>query len=139
MNGSSSTHTSSGSDGIINGTFGAVEYAEYLLNTYKDAVVEAIDEFSQSEKQRIKRLASSPDSSWNKLKDSLNVQYDYDSGEFVYKVDGNSEEQRLSVELEYGTPDTPPNSLLRSAALTGAQTVESEVANGVRRRLHRGR
>jgi len=132
MNGSSSTYTLSDSDGIINGPFGVVEHLENVLRMYEDAINEAVEQFAASEKKRMRRLASSVDNNWNKLKDSLNVRYDYESGDFVYEVEGDDLVRQIAMELEYGTPENPPNSLLRSSALEGAQVSEVEVSTGIR-------
>lgn len=135
MIGSSSTYSSSGSKGIITGSFGAVERLEYILESYKEALTDSIDQFAESETERIRRLASSVESSWYKLRDSLSVHYDYETGEFVYGVIGDDNDMELSMELEYGTPDSPPKPLLRTAALTGAQVSQSEITTGIRQYL----
>lgn len=133
MGGSSSTYTLSDSDGIINGPFGAVEHLERVLRLYERAVTEAVEQFADSEKRRVRRLASSVENNWYKLRESLNVRYDYETGEFVYEVEGDELVNQIAAELEYGTPGNPPNALLRSAALDGAQVSDLEVANGIRK------
>lgn len=133
MNGSSSTYTLSDSNGIITGPFRAVEHVEHVLRLYEAAVAEAVEQFAASEKRRVRRLASSLENNWSKLRDSLNVRYDYESGDFVYEVEGDDLVKKMAAELEYGTPEMPPSSLIRSSALDGAQVADVEVSHGIRK------
>lgn len=119
MIGINSSSISTGSNGVITGSFGAVDNVKVLLSEYHAVLMKAIKDASARETQRVRQAASAADSPWNGIANNLNVDFDYEEGQFSYNVTGDEEAQKKAMDLEYGTLDQAPQPLLRSSAIQG--------------------
>jgi hypothetical protein len=138
MTGNYSSTLSQGSNGIFTGSFGAVDEVKTLVSEYHAVLMQAIKDAAKEETQRVRQAASDEKSPWNSIADSLNVDFDYNEGQFVYGVQGDEKTQQKAMDLEYGTLENAPAPLLRSSAIQGqydlSLTLDSKVNNELGKR-----
>lgn len=128
MDGSSTIDSNTGSDGIFTGSFGAVDYAEYILNTYDDVVMEALKDHAKAQQRSLRKMARASETQWRDIAKHISVKYRHNERNFVYSVKGKKN-QELAMNLEYGNGGTPPNPMLRSAAIQSQFDAEYGINN----------
>ncbi len=126
MNGSSTTYSNTGSDGIITGAFGVVNYAEYILNNYDSIVKNALDEEAKTRQKQLRKMARASDTDWKDLARYIKVQYNHEERMFSYTVEGKKNQEK-AMNLEYGNGPTPPVPFFRSSALQSAFESEESI------------
>lgn len=116
MTGYSTIDSNTGSNGIITGSFGAVDYAEYILNVYDDVVMSALNDHAKAQQRSLRKMARASQTKWRDIAKHIKVNYRHDERNFVYSVQG-AKNQELAMNLEYGNGGLPPVPMLRSAAI----------------------
>lgn len=114
-----------GSKPFISGYPAAVTAAEGFLDSIDDLLSDAIDQATRTARSDIRDVASR-DEAWAPFADLLDVEYQ--NGEFHYVLSGDPDRVEQALELEYGTESTPPNSILRKAAIRQAVPIGQRVA-----------
>lgn len=138
MEGSPATYSSTGSKGIITGSFAVIDYAEYLLEAYEQVVEDALKEEAKQEQERVRESARQSKTGWSKLANRIKVRYDHDERQLTYSVRGGASIQKQAMDLEYGTPDNPPVPLLRSSVIKGQYDTENNIDSYMVNRLSEG-
>lgn len=126
MSGSSTNNSSTGSDGIITGVFGVVNYVENILNTYDDVVLKALHAEARKRQSDLRKQASASDTEWKDLAKHIMVRYDHETRNFNYTVKGKKNQEK-AMNLEYGNGPTPPTPFFRSSALQSAYDSEASI------------
>lgn len=125
MSGSSTNNSSTGSNGIINGVFGVVNYAEYILNNYDSVVTNSLHMEAKKRQRDIRKMARASDTEWKDIAKHIKVSYNHEERMFSYTVQGKKNQEK-AMNLEYGNGPTPPVPFFRSSALQSAY--DSEVS-----------
>jgi len=121
---------------FISGEFEVVRYAEFLAKEYAGALAQAINESTKEETQLLKEKAKNSKTDWVKVSDSLEVNYNENTGTIDYGITGNDEKARLATDLEYGVPTkNAPQPLLRSQVLGNQTELSNKIANKVHAKL----
>lgn len=116
MTGSSTIDSNTGSDGIFTGSFGVVDYAEYILNNYDDVLSKTLKEHAKEAQRQLRKQARESETGWRDIAKHIRVEYKHDERNFVYSVKGKKN-QETAMNLEFGNGATPPTPLLRPAIL----------------------
>lgn len=116
MSGSSTIETTSGSNGMITGSFAAVDYAEYILHHYDAVVTNLLHEQAREQQRSLRKQARESDTGWKDLAKHIKVEYSHEERNFVYSVNGKKNQSK-ALDLEYGNGAVPPTPFLRSAIL----------------------
>lgn len=138
MTGSSSSYMSTSSTGIFTGSFGAVEYAEAVLQRYDEVLMQALKAAAQDEQARVRKAALQMQSGWSELSDKLLVQYDHEGRQFTYTIEGDERTQEKGMNLEYGNGHLAPEPLLRSNAIQSDYTMGASINEVLRSGLMEG-
>lgn len=116
MTGSSTIESNTGSNGIITGSFAAVDYAEYILQHYDAVVTNLLNEQAKEQQRNLRKQARESDTGWKDLAKHIKVEYSHEERNFVYSVSGKKNQSK-ALDLEYGNGQVPPTPFLRSAIL----------------------
>lgn len=138
MTGSSNTHSSTGSKGIFNGSFYAVDYAENILRRYDDALMSILQEKAQDRQREIRETARTSDTGWAAIADSIEVNYDHESRNFTYTISGDEAVHEKAMNLEYGNGHLAPTPLLRGTVLQQQDKDTRDIDNALRNLLSQG-
>lgn len=138
MTGSSKTHSSTGSKGIFNGTFSAVEYAENILSRYDDALMSILNQKAESRQAELRETARTSDTGWASIANSIEVKYDHESRNFTYTINGDEATQEKAMNLEYGNGHLAPTPLLRGTVLQQQDKDTKEIDTALQRLLMEG-
>lgn len=121
---------------FISGDFEVVRYAEFLSKEYARALSQAIKESTKEETQALREKAKNSKTDWSKVSDSLEVNYNENTGTVDYGIPGNDEKARLATDLEYGVPTiVAPQPLIRSQVLGNQTEFGNKIANKVHAKL----
>jgi hypothetical protein len=121
-----STVLSSSRSALISGTASAVESIDRYLEDFDITLAEAISEALEPLRSEI-RFDAKRDPEWSAYADYVTV--DFWDGQFHYFVDGPDDIVQQAMDLEYGTSDRPPNSLLRKYAQRNNQPLGMRLTN----------
>lgn len=109
----------SASDSFLKGEFAVLEGLNEYIDTYWEQWSTAIKEVTDSLRTDIRdKAASTP--GWKQFEENLDVVFE--DGDWVYVLVGDPAKVQAAYDLEFGTPDRPPRSLLRVAALKTEKT-----------------
>jgi len=138
MTGSSSSYTSTGSKGVFTGSFGAIDYAQNILSKYDEILMKAFKDNAKAEQARIQKEANTRDSGWKDIADKIRVDYDHEGRQFSYSIEGDEATQSHAMSLEYGDGKNPPDSLLRTSAISSQHDMSTDINQTLRTGLSGG-
>lgn len=127
---------STSSSGFIGGlpvAAAAVKRAD-AVDILSEAVKVVLKDGTKSLQKQLRKSAL-----WEPYADKVEIRWDEDKGEFTYVFLGTPEENDHMRDLEYGTPDLPPTSMIRKHAFRLKDEVGKEVSARVTQVVGLGR
>lgn len=135
MTGFSSTYSPKGSDGIINGSFGVVDYVENLLNVYDKVLMEILHSTAEEAQTSMQEQARTSSTGWAEIADSISVKYNHENRQFSYTIVGDEETQERAMNLEYGNGHLAPTPFLRGTILQQQDKQTDSINSRLRKTL----
>ena len=114
--------TGSASDDFLKGEFSVLSGLNEYLDTFWDDVNTAITEVTTSLRSQIRAQAATTPG-WKQFEENLDVVFE--DGEWHYVLVGDPAKVQAAYDLEFGTPDRPPRSLIRKVGLNTEQISKS--------------